>query len=296
MQTHTVSLVLGSGGARGLAHIGVIEWLVKNNFKIRSIAGSSVGALIGGIYAAGQLDNYAHWVMALNRIDVIRLLDLSFSRDGLFKGERIMGVLQGLIGDRNIEDLPISFTAVATDVDAGDEVWLNRGSLFDAIRASIALPTIFTPYRYQNKRLLDGGLVNPVPIAPTLNDNTDLTIAVNLGAKPEAEFNRPERVRTAMRTETRDHLRIKQFIDNLQQRLGGRGSDEMGLFDVVSKSLDIMQTTIARFKLAANYPDVVIDIPRNVCFFYEFHRARELIEVGRHKAEEALTKFVDSPS
>ena len=293
MEKHTVSLVLGSGGARGLAHIGVIEWLSRNNFKIQSIAGSSIGALIGGIYAAGQLDDYAHWVKALNRMDVIRLLDLSYSRDGLFKGERIMGVLQDLIGDRNIEDLPISFTAVATDVDAGDEVWLNRGSLFDAIRASIALPTIFTPYRYQNKRLLDGGLVNPVPIGPTLNDNTDITIAVNLGAKPEAEFNRPERARNSARAETRDHLRIIQFIDNLQQRLGGRGPDEMGLFDVVSKSLDIMQTTIARFKLAANSPDVVIDIPRNVCFFYEFHRAPELIEVGRRKAEEALTKFVE---
>src|SRR6266446_5429568 len=147
----TVSLVLGSGGARGLAHIGVIQWLTENGYEIRSIAGSSMGALVGGIFAAGKLEAYADWVLALERIQVLRLLDPAFGRPGLFKGERIVGVLRELIGDLAIEDLPVSFTAVATDLESGEEVWLREGKLFDAIRASIAIPLIFTPFEYRGR-------------------------------------------------------------------------------------------------------------------------------------------------
>jgi len=185
-QPTTVSLVLGIGGARGLAHIGVIQWLTENGYDIRSIAGSSMGALVGGIYAAGKLEVYAGWVSALERMQVLRLLDPAFGRSGLFKGERLMGVLRKLIGDFDIENLPISFTAVATDLESGEEVWLREGKLFDAIRASIATPLVFTPFRYGGRMLLDGGLVNPVPIAPTLNDTTELTVAVNLNGPIES--------------------------------------------------------------------------------------------------------------
>ena len=172
--------MLGGGGARGLAHIGAIRWLTENGYTIRSIAGSSMGALVGGIYAAGKLEAYADWVLALERIAVIRLLDLSFDRAGLFKGERIIGVLRELLGDHVIEELPISFTAVATDLESGKEVWLREGKLFDAIRASIATPLVFTPFVMRGRVLLEGSLVNPIPIAPTLNDDTDFTIAVSL--------------------------------------------------------------------------------------------------------------------
>jgi NTE family protein len=136
----TVSLVLGSGGARGLAHIGVIQWLGENGYTIRSIAGASIGALVGGIYAASKLDIYAQWVSALERMHVLRLLDPTIGSSGLFKGERVISVLRELIGDCAIEDLPIAFTAVATDLDSGQEVWLRNGKLFDAIRASMATP------------------------------------------------------------------------------------------------------------------------------------------------------------
>src|SRR5437667_7755517 len=139
-----------------------------------------MGALVGGIYAAGKLEVYAGWVSELERMQVLRLLDPAFGRSGLFKGERLMGVLRKLIGDFDIENLPISFTAVATDLESGEEVWLREGKLFDAIRASIATPLIFTPFQYGSRRLLDGALVNPVPIAPTLNDTTELTVPVNL--------------------------------------------------------------------------------------------------------------------
>ncbi|MGD8642311.1 MAG: patatin-like phospholipase family protein, partial [Gammaproteobacteria bacterium] len=182
-----VSLVLGSGGARGLAHIGVITWLEKHGFEIQSISGCSMGALIGGIYAAGQLDAYSTWVRALEKMDVIRLLDISFRRHSLFKGERIIDTLKELIGDHTIDELPISYTAVATDLHNQKEIWIRHGPLFDAIRASIAIPTIFSPHHYMGKLLFDGSLVNPVPIAPTLNDKTDITIAVNLNGAAQTE-------------------------------------------------------------------------------------------------------------
>jgi NTE family protein len=260
VKKRTISLVLGGGGARGLAHIGVIQWLNENRFDIRSIAGSSMGALIGGIYAMGKLDVYTRWVTALEKMDVIRLLDFSFDRTG-------------------------------TDLDTGKEVWLNRGSLFDAIRASMAIPTVFTPYKYQGKRLVDGGLSNPIPIAPTLNDHTDITIAVNLSAKSEVAFDAPEQERTQDESGNRYHRRIVQFIDSLRQKRGQRDASDIGLFDVVGKTFDTMQNTIARLKLAAYAPDIIIDIPRNVCSFYEFHRAGELIEIGRQRASQALNKF-----
>lgn len=281
-------MVLGSGGARGLAHIGVIESVNDHNYEIRDIAGSSIGALIGGIYAAGKLDTFTRWVSVLERRDVIQLLDFSFRRSGLLKGERIIAVLDDLVGERNIEELPISFTAVATDVYEQREVWLNRGPLFDALRATIAIPTVFTPHNYLGRRLLDGGLINPIPIAPTLAHHTDITIAVNLSAKPEPGLTarRYKENRPGYRADY--SRRIGQFIEALPWVQGWRESNDVGFFDVVAKSMDTMQNTIARFKLATHTPDVIIEIPRNVCAFFEFHRAQELIQIGRQRADEVL--------
>jgi NTE family protein len=184
MTPTTISLALGSGGARGYAHIGAIEELCSQGFDIRSVSGCSMGALIGGIYAAGKLDVYRDWVKALQRFDVLRLLDWTF-RGGLIKGDRIISKLRDLIGDVNIEDLPISYTAVAVDLMAQREVWFSRGSLFDAIRASIAIPAVLRPHHYQGRTLVDGGLLNPVPITPTLRDLTDCTIAIDVNAQAE---------------------------------------------------------------------------------------------------------------
>jgi NTE family protein len=288
MKKRTISLVLGSGGARGYAHIGVIGWLKDHGFAIRSIAGSSMGALIGGIYAAGKLDAYAEWVRALDRSDVLQLLDLSFGRSGLFKGERVMRALQDLIGEYDIEDLPISFTAVATDLDTEKEVWLSKGPLFDALRASIAIPTLFTPFQYKGRRLVDGGLVNPLPIAPTLRDMTDLTIAVNLSGQEERDLER-QTVHDTPVGEPRYKRMIRQFIDELVgKKPTEREMEELGMFDVISRALDTMQNTISRLKLASYSPDILIDIPRNACYFYEFYRADEMIELGRQGAEAAL--------
>lgn len=289
----TVSLVLGSGGARGLAHIGIIEQLTRSGFEIKSIAGSSMGALIGGIYAMDKLDVYTRWVTSLERRGVIRLLDWSFGRNGLIKGDRIITVLKSLIGDADIEDLPIRFTAVATDLDDEREVWFNHGSLFDAIRASIAVPTIFTPHPYRGKQFLDGSLINPIPIAPTLKDETDLTIAVNLSGKPEknGKSKSPAPENAPHQRATHLHL-IAQFIDDLKLRLERQPDESLGVLDIIVKSMNIMENALAQTQLEAHSPDIVIEIPRDACNFYEFYRAKEMIDVGRRSTEAALSRYM----
>ncbi|VAW44281.1 FIG00613342: Bacterial patatin-like phospholipase domain containing protein [hydrothermal vent metagenome] len=157
----TVSLVLGSGGARGLAHIGVIRWLEANGFEIKSISGCSMGALVGGVYAAGKLDDFEHWVRAITKMDIVSLIDFSWKKSGLVKGDKIINTLTELVGDVHIEDLSIKYTAVASDIRNEKEVWMNSGRLFDAIRASISLPLFFTPFRYKGIDLIDGGCFKP---------------------------------------------------------------------------------------------------------------------------------------
>ena len=280
----TVSLVLGGGGARGLAHIGVIQWLTENGYIIRSIAGSSMGALVGGIYAASKLHVYAEWVLAIERMDVLRLLDPAFNRAGLFKGERIIGVLRNLIGDCVIEDLPISFTAVATNLRSGEEVWLREGKLFDAIRASIATPLIFTPFQHGARTLLDGALVNPLPIAAVLDDTTDLTIAVNLSAPAEV---RPPPPSAPTVSGGANRQRIRAFIERV---LPARTPSIRirGPIDIAFDSMQMMQDTIARLTIAANMHDVMVEIPRDACRFHEFWRAKELIALGRERTARAF--------
>jgi NTE family protein len=288
----TVSLVLGSGGARGLAHIGVIQWLKEQGFEIASVSGASMGSLVGGIYAAGELDTYRRWVTALERSDVLRFLDLSFHTGGLIKGDRIIDTLREMVGEHAIEDLPISYTAVATDIERQREVWITRGPLFDAIRASIAVPSIFTPHEYLDMKLLDGGLLNPVPIAPTFKDRTDLTIAVNLNG---------QRLRGAAKDELETkpgaplsgyRKRIKQFLDSLPGRVGEdqEQADEVGVFDLLNRSFETMQNAIAAQKLAAYQPDIVIEIPRDTCASFEFFRAKEVIEAGYRTAAEVIPR------
>ncbi len=288
----TVSLVLGSGGARGLAHIGVIQWLAENGYAIRSIAGTSMGALVGGIYATSKLEVYAEWVQALERMHVLRLLDPTIGRSGIFKGERIINVLRELIGDCDIESLPISFTAVATDLDSGQEVWLRSGRLFDAIRASIATPMVFTPFRQGGRSLIDGAVVNPVPVAPTLHDSTDLTVAVDLSGPPEAIPVPPEG--PSPTGDKRHRRRILGFVDAVRPARG-RTQPSRGLFDVAFTAMQAMQDTIADLRLSACAPDVIVEVPRNACGFFEFWRAQELIALGRERAARAFAQARRGP-
>ena len=320
----TVSLVLGSGGARGYAHIGAIEELRAQGFDIRSISGASMGALVGGIYAAGKLDEYRDWARALQRLDVLRMLDWTFTGGGFIKGDRVIEQIKSLIGEVKIEDLPISYTAVAVDLYAQREVWFSRGSLFDAIRASISIPTVFRPHHYEGRTLVDGGLLNPVPITPTLRDLTDCTIAVDVNAPAESldsgatadsdttfgsvgsaldatgdEQVDPSQSQAPLvahgESETAStqggyRRKIASFIDGLLEKRERKAAlaNDPSVLELFARSLDAVQETVTRFKLAAQPPDLIIGIPRNVGAFYEFHRADELIELGRVRARAAL--------
>ncbi|QMU61525.1 MAG: serine protease [Gammaproteobacteria bacterium] len=290
-----ISLVLGSGAARGLTHIGVIRCLEEHHYDIKYISGSSIGALVGGIYAAGELDVYVEWVKALKRRNIIRLLDISFSRKSLFKGEKIIEVLNEIIKDRTIEDLPIGYTAVATDILEQKEIWLTSGSLFEAIRASIAVPMIFSPVQYSDRLLVDGGIINPVPIAPTLNDDTELTIAVALNGPSEIFSTECEEVSEASEenhAKNKYQLGVEKLIDSMLPK-GDVEKDKhnLGIFNLMTQSMDTMQSSITRFKLATYRPDIVIEIPRNICGWFDFDRADELIEFGYERTTDALKQY-----
>lgn len=286
----TVSLVLGSGGARGLAHIGVIHWLEENGYEIRSISGASAGAMIGGIYAAGKLDEFEQWVRAITKLDILTLLDLSWSRSGLVQGDKIINTLVDLVGDQTIEDLPIPFTAVATDISSEKEVWINSGRLFDAIRASISLPLFFTPYDHKGVKLIDGGVLNPVPIAPTFSDDTDITIAVNLGGPLESINIVENREKIPVMELETFQEKISDFIKSFQEKIGIEIDElDLGVYDIANQSFDTMQSAIARQKLAAYPPDHEITIARNACGTLEFDRADEMIALGYEKAKECFS-------
>ena len=284
----TISLVLGSGGARGHAHLGVIKAIEERGHEIRNIAGTSMGAVIGGIYAANELDTYAAWARKLSKKDVVRLLDFSFTWTSIFKGERIFEVLKDLIGDRNIEDLDRGFTAVATAIDEQSEVWINKGPLFQAIRASTAVPGVFSPVQLNGQTLVDGGLINPIPIAPTLNDATDLTIAVNLNALGERYAPAEEASDQGDPDEKQGYRAvISEFLDDLlkddKEDAGNPDAAEL-----LTRSIDVMQGAIARLKLAAYTPDKIIEIPRDACSFFDFYKTAEMSDLGYKRACKAL--------
>lgn len=285
-----ISLVLGSGGARGLAHIGIIHWLEDNGFKIKSISGCSMGAVVGGIYAAGKLPEFEQWVCAINKMDIISLLDISWRKHGLVKGDKIIDTLVALVGDEKIENLPIPYTAVAADVTGEKEVWLQSGSLFAAIRASISLPMFFTPFAINGVDLIDGGVLNPVPIAPTFSDQTDMTIAVNLGGP--AKILPAKDIEVIERKSSVFHEKISRYIDKFQSSLINDTVLDLSAYDIANQAFDAMQGTIARQKLAAYPPDYIVEIPRNACGTFEFDRASEMIELGYSSAQESLALLI----
>jgi NTE family protein len=286
-----VTLVLGSGTARGLAHIGVIRVLEEAGFRVSAVTGTSMGALVGGIYAAGKLDNYIEWVRSLTKRDILRYLDVSFSAtSGILKGDLIIEALRDLVGDVSIENLPIPFIAVATDLSARKEVWLTKGNLFEAIRASSAIPGVFTPWRIAGRWLVDGGLLNPVPVAPATQVLTGITIAVDVSGPRSAN---PLGENAARRYQQPPQLRkkIDEFLESIQNRLGAESptaSVRPALSDVLLNSFETMQEALTRYKLAANPPDLLISIPKNICAAHEFYRASELIEAGAWWARRAL--------
>ncbi|BDY11808.1 patatin-like phospholipase family protein [Hydrogenimonas cancrithermarum] len=281
-----ISLVLGSGGARGYAHIGVIEELEKHGYEIVSISGASMGALIGGLYACGKLNAYKAWVLELDALDVASLLDISFSRGGIIEGEKVFGKLSKIIGRQRIEELPLKFTAVATDIVKQKEVWFQQGDLLEAIRASIAIPSVFTPVKMGKMVLVDGGALNPLPVAPTQSDLTDLTIAVNL----YGEIPKPKLKTEA--TETARKNKIERVVKDLFTK--AKEDKKFTMFDVLDKTFDTMQDALTRYRIGGYPPDIMIDISMHVCNTFDFHKAAEVIEAGRLATRERLKTVKES--
>lgn len=281
----TVSLVLGSGGARGMAHIGVIRWLLAHDYEIKSISGSSVGALVGGMYAAGKLDEFEAWAASITTLYKLKLFYVNWNNDT--RGDRIINALIDLFGDYQIEDLPITYTAVASDIRNEKEIWINKGSLFQALRASMAMPLFFTPVVRNGVDLIDGGVLNPVPIAPTFSDHTDLTIAVNLGGAIHHQERKPtEKPLNGSLIPVNLEAITKHFSHSKKDQQE-KGID-WKLYNIAELAIDAMQSTIARQKLAAYPADYVIEISRDSCRTLDFERSAEMIKLGYLMAERCL--------
>lgn len=293
-----VSLVLGSGGARGYAHIGVIDELLARGYEISAIAGCSMGALVGGFYAAGKLDACREWVMKLKYMDVVRLLDLSFRSPGVFRGGRVLEAMSSIIGDCRIESLSIPYTAVATDLNARKEVWFQEGDLLQAIRASIAIPSLLTPVEYNGRLLVDGGVLNPIPIAPTVSTHTDLVVAVDLNADIAplqvscdfASTGGEQRILDRWFKKIKKSSTADEFDESVQRTIE-LASGKTGMLDIVHLSLEIMQEALTRHRVAAYSADIMIPVSARQCRFYEFHRAKDLIQVGRLQAALLLDQY-----
>ncbi|MCW5580415.1 MAG: patatin-like phospholipase family protein [Luteimonas sp.] len=291
-----VALVLGAGGARGLAQIGVIEVLEERGFRIDAISGSSSGALVGGIHAAGRLRAFDERVRQMSRRDFLRLLDPGWRRSGVLRGARLVDAMREVVGDPLIESLPVEFTAVAVDLQRQREVWIRRGRLWDALRASFAIPGLFTPHRINGRALVDGGLLAPLPIAATRLSDAHRLVAVDMHGWPPRPPGQPALPADGGADEFVPDSLAARFGDWIERKAAGDGADDdgdalrMNLPEIMARSLDTMQAQIARVQLAMDPPELLIRIPRDVCSFYEFWRAAELIDVGRAEATRALDK------
>lgn len=286
-----VALALGAGGARGLAQIGVIEALQARGVNIVAVAGASSGALVGGAFAAGKLDALREWMLGTSRTGMLRLLDPGFGRSALFTGDRLVRRLREVVGEPKIEDLPVDFTAVAVDLMRQREVWLRRGDMWNAVRASFAIPGVFTPFEVHGRELVDGGLLSPLPIAATRLSDAHRLIAVDMHGWPMRPPGTP-----AFDPDKDDAPpgRIARWIeehfddDDAADKSKDAADPELGFAELMSRSLDTMQAQISRVQIALDPPEVVIRIPRDACQFYEFWRGRELIEIGRREADKVL--------
>ena len=293
-----VALVLGAGGARGLAQIGVIEALQERGLNIVAIAGSSSGALVGGLFASGQLAVFRDWLLAMSRSDMLRLLDPVFGHSALFGGDRLIQALRDRAGSPRIEDLPIGFTAVAVDLLRQREVWLRTGDLWSAVRASIAIPGLLTPHVVHDRELVDGGLLAPLPIAATRMSDAHRLIAVDMHGWPRRPPGTPTTLAPsgADRADTIAAEDPSRWARWLARRSGADSNAgdvravarQFGFTETMARALDTMQAQIARVHLALDPPELVIRIPRDACQFYEFWRARELIAIGRAEADKVL--------
>ena len=282
-----IALVLSSGGARGLVHIGVIEELLGEGYEISSIAGCSMGALIGGIYAAGGLSDFRQWMKTIDKKKMLELSDLSLSINHIVKGERIIEAIKEIVPDVNIEDLPIPFCAVSTDWKNGREVVFRTGSLFNAIRASISLPTFFSPVQQGDMILIDGGILNPFPLNRVVRTEGDILVGADVSGHDYQGESELQKVLDAKRKRERSlgmSLLNKLIPDNI----------EFNYFTLLSRTSSLMIRQNSKLMVQLTHPDVLIDIQLNRYGSFDYDKSEKLIAIGRNKTRQILQRISTS--
>ncbi len=294
MKRRDIALVLASGGSRGLAHIGAIDVLLEHGFNITSVSGTSMGALVGGMYAAGGLEAFKEWMESVDKMKVFSLMDFTLSSDGFVKGKKIIEELKTLVPDIKIEDLPIPYTAVATDIRHRREVVFDSGCLFEAIRSSISIPSLFTPHKIGNMILIDGGVINPIPLNRVRRKKGDLLVAIDLNAPYiEKPIVIDEKDESSVEDEKEPGL-IRRKFDELVERFHkddvpeSPEEEDMGIVSILNESSSLMIQTNSERTIDLYKPDVLVRIAKNAYSTLEFFKYDEIVELGRVKTIEAL--------
>ena len=284
------ALALSCGGARGIAHIGVIRELEKQGYEISSIAGTSMGSLVGGIYASGNLDAYESWLCSLSIREMLNLVDFTISTQGIIKADKVLKEIQKFIPDQRIEDLPIKFVAITTDLKNGEEVVISEGSLFEAIRASIAVPLVFTPASKNDTLYVDGGVLNPVPTNRVFRQEGDILIAVDVNANIPDQYLIPHNPDWGY-PEQLTSGKLGGFQRDQSKTSSDTRMGKMGYLNLTSETLSLMISQISKLTLDIYPPDILIQISRHTCNMFDFHKAIELIEIGRETTRESLSLY-----
>jgi NTE family protein len=285
-----VALVLGSGGARGIAHIGVIRELINQGYEISSISGTSMGALVGGIYACGKLDEYESWLLTLGKMDVFNLIDLTLSTKGIIKADRVFKEMQKFIPDQKIEELPIKFAAVTADLKQKKEVVLTQGSLFDALRKSISIPLVITPVLKNDSLFVDGGILNPLPVNRVFRHTNDILIAVDLNAQIPYQKPKINHQESHFLDKFTNH-KLAELQKKIAKFFPTTKKESIGYFNLIGNTTDIMIYQISKLTLELTPPDIYIEISKQACGTFEFYRAAELIELGQKTTIDVLEKL-----
>jgi NTE family protein len=283
-----ISLVLSGGGARGIAHIGVIEELEKRGYQIKSIAGTSMGALVGGIYAAGNLADYKEWLLNLDKLDIFKLIDFTLIGSGFVKGDKLFNELKAFIPNIKIEDLDINYAAVATDLTDRKEVVFCEGNLSEAIRASIAIPSIFTPVKKGDKILVDGGVINNLPLNHASRTPNDILIAVNVNANIPLSQNKKD---STEESQSFYQDILNKFNTKLNKLVPQNKKNKLGYFDIMNNSIEIMRDELVKHALEAYPPDILIETSKDMCSIYDFYKADELVRNGKNATIACLKNY-----
>lgn len=284
------ALVLSGGGARGIAHIGVIEELEKRGHEIGSIAGTSMGALVGGIYAAGKLEEFKEWMCSLDKMKVFKLVDFSFSSNGLVKGDKVLNAIKEFVPDTKIEDLKINYTATAADIANHKEIVYKSGSIYEAIRASIAIPMVITPVINNDSVIVDGGVLNNLPISNVKRNKGDILVAVYVNADvPQIKLKVSKKEKKEK--ESVYLKKLKEFYEYLNIENPKTKKEKLSYLTLLDKTYVTASLQMVQFAIEKGSPDILINISRNTCGTYDFYMAEELIEIGRQAAIKTLDEF-----